>query len=211
MISAAKFLKKKLNPKSQSPESQSHFPQQQQQPLPVCPWSARRLNLLPPNFLGERASPSPFPRYDHALPATATAAGELFLFGGLVHDSLRNDFYVFSTRDLSATLLGTGGEVPSPRTGHAGARIGNTLLIWGGATNISDRFRPIGPQDDSLYLLDFGTLDLLMSRLTLADYNFSRFRIATVDPRRGQWSRTRRSSQPCCDGGRFQALRLRWL
>jgi hypothetical protein len=149
MTSAVKSLKKKLNPEWQ-----------QQQSLPVCPWSEHRLNLLPPNSLGEDASPSPFPRYGHVVPATATAAGELFLFGGYAHNSLRNDFYVLSTQDLSATLLGTEGEVPSPRFGHAGARIGNTLLIWGGVTS---------HLDNSLYLLDLGTFDLLMSRLTLAD------------------------------------------
>jgi hypothetical protein len=61
----------------------------------------------------------------HALPATATAAGELFLFGGLAHNSLRNDLYMISTWDLSATLLQTSGEVPSPRF----MRIGDSLLM----------------------------------------------------------------------------------
>jgi hypothetical protein len=92
----------------------------------------------------------------------------LFVFGGLVHDSLRNDLYVFSTRDLSATLLETSGEVPSPRVRHAGARIGDTLLIWGGAANAGYRGMFDG-HDDSLYLLNLGKLNFLMSRPTLAD------------------------------------------
>jgi hypothetical protein len=159
-------------PKSQSHSHQPPPPPQQQQRQSVSLWSEHHLNLLP-TVLSKDAppcgpSPSPFPRYGHALSATATAAGELFLFGGFVQHSPSNDLYVFSTRDLSATLLQTTGEAPSPRAGHAGARIGTVLLIWGGVTNIGDRGVLIGPDNDSLYLLDLGTLDLLMSRSTLS-------------------------------------------
>ncbi|KAI9461164.1 hypothetical protein F5148DRAFT_1286680 [Russula earlei] len=114
----------------------------------VYPWSLHR---LPPGPL-----PSPFPRYGHALPATATAAGELFLFGGLVHESARNDLFVFSTRDLSATLLQTSGEIPSPRVGHAAALVGDILLIWGGDMSTRGQEAP-EPQDDSLYLLNLAS------------------------------------------------------
>lgn len=152
-----------LPPQQQAPptQSQSQHPPQQQPQRPVYPWSARRLNLLPPTLLSKNAlpsgpspSPSPFPRYGHALPATATAAGELFLFGGLVHESARNDLYVFSTRDLSATLLQTSGDIPSPRVGHAGALVSSVLLVWGGDTNTGGQDAPNEPQDDSLYLLN---------------------------------------------------------
>ncbi|KAI0308283.1 hypothetical protein B0F90DRAFT_1665117 [Multifurca ochricompacta] len=148
-------------PQQQAPSTQSQgqltFQQQQRA---VYPWSARRLNLLPPTLLNKNApppsglSPSPFPRYGHALPAAATAAGELFLFGGLVHESARNDLYVFSTRDLSATLLQTSGEIPTPRVGHAGALVSSVLLIWGGDTNTGGQVVPNERQDDSLYLLN---------------------------------------------------------
>jgi hypothetical protein len=84
----------------------------------------------------------------------------LFLFGGLVHDSARNDLYVFSTRELSGTLLQTSGEIPSPRVGHAGALVSSVLLIWGGDTNTGGQEVPTEPQDDSLYLLNLGTSDL---------------------------------------------------
>ncbi|KAI0257057.1 hypothetical protein BJV78DRAFT_1159906 [Lactifluus subvellereus] len=139
-------------------QSQMHPPPQQLQQRPVYPWSARRLNLLPPTLLSNSAppsgpSPSPFPRYGHALPATATTAGELFLFGGLVHESARNDLYVFSTRDLSATFLQTSGDVPSARVGHAGALVSSVLLVWGGDTNTGGQ-APNERQDDSLYLLN---------------------------------------------------------
>jgi hypothetical protein len=93
----------------------------------------------------------------------------LFLFGGVAHNSLRNDLYVFLTDDLSATILETTGEVPSPRSGHTCSRIGNSLLIWGGGTNTDDQGKFSGPYDDSIYLLNLGMLDLLISRPTLAD------------------------------------------
>jgi len=153
------FLAKMLTPKPERP---------------ICPWSARPLNLLSSDF---RVSPSHFPRSGHALPPTATAAGKLFFFGGIVPnsgDSACNDLYVFSTRDLSVTCLKTSGDVPSPRFGHAGALIGDDLLIWGGVgvTNTGDKgeLREQGPHhDDSLYLLNLGTLDLMMSSPTIAD------------------------------------------
>ena len=63
----------------------------------------------------------------------------------------------------------TSGEVPTPRAGHGSALIGTTLLIWGGNTDF-------GPQYvlnyDSLYLLDLGTSDLIMSSQTRADRSF---------------------------------------
>jgi Galactose oxidase, central domain len=132
--------------KSQS-TSQAH--QQNQQPQPVCTWSAHA-----PPF---GASPSPFPRSSHALTATATSAGELFLFGGYSQGSARNDLHVFSACDFSTTLLQTSGEVPSPRTSHGAALAGNNLLIWGGITNFRDRNVPNQQQDGSLYILNLGT------------------------------------------------------
>ncbi|KAH8990140.1 hypothetical protein EDB86DRAFT_3065324 [Lactarius hatsudake] len=153
------FFSRKKNQQAPSSQSQPHSSTQQQQRA-VYPWSARRLNLLPPTLLSKSgspptgSSPSPFPRYGHALPATATAAGELILFGGLVHESARNDLYMFSTRDLSATLLQTSGEIPSPRVGHASALVSSVLLVWGGDTNTGGQVVPNERQDDSLYLLN---------------------------------------------------------
>jgi hypothetical protein len=145
---------------------------------------------LSPTLLNKNAppsgpSPSPFPRYGHALPATATAAGELFLFGGLVHESARNDLYVFSTRDLSATLLQTSGEVPTPRVGHAGALVSSVLLIWGGDTNTGGQDMLNEPQDDSLYLLNLGASGHWMPKQAGVNYTFLASSIAGVDPRLG--------------------------
>ncbi|KAG2154654.1 hypothetical protein DEU56DRAFT_868232 [Suillus clintonianus] len=99
-------------------------------------------------------SPSPFPRYGHALPATATTSGELYLFGGLVRETARNDLYLFSTRDLSATLVQTGGETPSPRVGHASAIVSSVLIVWGGDTKTDPLSDQSEKQDDGLYLLN---------------------------------------------------------
>jgi N-acetylneuraminic acid mutarotase len=100
-------------------------------------------------------SPSPFPRYGHALPATTTANGELYIFGGLVKEAPRNDLYLFSAKELSATLLQTTGEVPSPRVGHASAVISNVLIVWGGDTTSDSSSRD--KHDDGLYLLNLVT------------------------------------------------------
>jgi hypothetical protein len=73
-----------------------------------------------------------------------------------VRESARNDLYLFSTRDLSATLLQTAGEVPSPRVGHASALVSNVLIVWGGDTKTDPKSKPSDKQDDGLYLLNLG-------------------------------------------------------
>jgi hypothetical protein len=176
-----------------SEKLQSHSSQQNQQP-PVCTWSAH----APQSGL----SKSPFPRRYHALPATATAAGELFLFGGYTGTTSNNDLYVISTRDFSTTLLKTSGEVPSPRGMHRAALTGTHLLIWGGKTD--------EPLDVSLHRLNLGASCLLMSRSTPADQSVLCSSISRVDPHRAQWSRTQRPFRPYRDSGRFQVLCLWW-
>ncbi|KAJ3503251.1 hypothetical protein NMY22_g18314 [Coprinellus aureogranulatus] len=103
-------------------------------------------------------SPSPFPRYGHALPSTPTAGGELYLFGGLVREAARNDLYMIQTRDNTATLMQTAGEPPSPRVGHACALVSQVLIVWGGDTKMDgSQVQPRLEQDrldDALYLLN---------------------------------------------------------
>ena len=166
-------------------QSSSHSPQQGQLSQPIYPWSAH----TPP--LGQ--SPSPFLRDSHALSTTATTAGELFLFGGYVHssESGSNDLYMISTRDFSATLLKTSGDIPNPRHGHRAVLTSTTLLILGGwVTSMTKMRRKRHGYDDSLYLLNFGTSDLLILRPTplAADQNFFYSSIAKVDPHCGQRS-----------------------
>ena len=192
---------------SRSSQSNSHSPQQNQQLQPTYSWSAH----IPP--LGQ--SPSLFLRDYHALSTTATAAGELFLFGGDVHSSksASNDLYMISTRDFSATLLKTGGDVPNPRYGHGAVFTSTTLLILGGRVTSKTRMHlKKEDHDDSLYLLNFGTSGLFISRPTplAADQSFFYSSIAKVDPRRCLWSQAQRSFLSYSDVGRFQALRFRW-
>jgi hypothetical protein len=143
-------------PTNSQSQSQSHLqsPQEKQQLQPVCPWTAH----APP--FGQ--SPSPFLRNSLALSMSATAAGELFLFGGYVQRSwsLSNDLYVFSTRDFSTTLLQTSGHIPSPRYAHRAVLTSTTLLIWGGRTDLSGQNARYQSNDDSFYLLNLGTSDL---------------------------------------------------
>lgn len=145
------------------PQAQQGQPPAQSQPRHSSPWSARRVNLPPPQVLPKPGivpptspSPSPFPRYGHALPTTATNSGDLYLFGGLVREKAKNDLYLFSARDFSATLLHTGGETPSPRVGHASAIVSNVLIVWGGDTKTEMNARPTDKQDDGIYLLNLG-------------------------------------------------------
>jgi hypothetical protein len=139
--------------------------QSTQQPPPVCTWSAHTIAQSGP-------SPSPFPRSSPTLTATATvtAAGEFLLFGGWEDGHASNDLFVFSTRDFSTTLLQTSGEVPTPRLGHGAALIGTTLLICGGVANFGAE-NVLNP--DSLYLLNLGTSDLLISSPTRDDHSFA--------------------------------------
>ena len=155
------FRKKKKLPSTNTPPANRLASQSTQQPQPVCIWSAHRPQSEP--------SPSPFPRHSHTLTATATAAGELFLFGGAVNSRTSSDLYVISTRDFSTTLLQTSGEVPAPRFAHGAAPTSTTLLICGGIdVRCLDELN-----HDSLYLLDFGTLELLMSSQTAVDHSFT--------------------------------------
>jgi Galactose oxidase, central domain len=135
-------------------------------PRKPYPWSSHRLILEPPVIpdAGVKTSvepttslsPSPFPRRCHALLATGTETGDLFIFGGLVDKTARNDLYRFSTRDLSATLLHTRGETPSPRVGHVSALASGVLIVWGGDTNMFPKSKPTEKHDNDLHLLDVG-------------------------------------------------------
>ncbi len=173
------FSRKKRHNSSKSQsqlQSHSQSSQQKQRSQAVYPWSAH----APPSGL----SLSPFPRSYYTLSTTATAAGESFLFGGYVRtsESASNDLYVFSTRDFSTTLLRTSGEVPGPRMGHTAVITSTTLLIWGGKATFSYQDVPNKREDDSFYLLNLGTSNLLISRPTPADRNFSAFQYLESGP-----------------------------
>ncbi|KAG8784382.1 Negative regulator of mitotic exit [Serendipita sp. 405] len=145
---------------AQAPVQGPSAPTANNPPRPTFPWSTRRIALPPPLLLPRPGvppvtapSPSPFPRYGHSIPLTASQSGELFIFGGLVRESVRNDLYSFATRDLSATLVQTTGEIPPARVGHASALVSSVLIVWGGDTKQQDTDK----QDEGLYLLNLGT------------------------------------------------------
>lgn len=129
---------------------------------PVCTWSARAPQSGP--------SPWPLPRDCHTLTVTATAAGELFRFGGYAQGCASSDLYVLSTLDFSTGILKTNGEAPGPRAADGVALIETSLLICGGETNVGDQNVL---NHDSLYLLNLGTSDLLISSPTPADHSFA--------------------------------------
>ncbi|KAG1724438.1 uncharacterized protein EDB91DRAFT_1269165 [Suillus paluster] len=166
--------------------------QHQRQRRSAYPWSIQCLLLPPPIFpTPSKAvpdSPSPFPRYGHTLSATTTASGELYLFGGLVRETAHNDLYIFSAHDLSATLVETCGETPSPRVGHASAFVSSVLIVWGGETNANPLFDRSEQHDDALYLLNLvsrewmrvvmrAVLYLLDAMVTLLLWSASNFRL----------------------------------
>ena len=155
--------------REQSQREQPSGEQGQQATRQRCPypWSQRRLLLPPPVIIPKPGvtppttpSPPPFPRYAPSLPATTTSTGDLFLFGGLAQDQVRNDLYLFSTSALSATLLHTMGAIPSPRVGHASALVGSVLIVWGGVTKGNSKAKPGEKQDDGLYLLNLSMCHL---------------------------------------------------
>ncbi|KZV91323.1 hypothetical protein EXIGLDRAFT_615741 [Exidia glandulosa HHB12029] len=154
--------KQQVQQQQQQPAGQQQAQQPQQQRQPTFPWQTVRLVAGPPVVFPRpgvaqptTVSPLPFPRYGHSLPATSNAAGELYLFGGLVREAVRDDLYCINTKDLTVKLVSTIGEVPSPRVGHASALVSSVLIVWGGDTN--SKAGPGEPQDDSLYLLNLVT------------------------------------------------------
>jgi hypothetical protein len=166
--------------------TKSQSPQQTQQSQPLYPWSAYTLP--------SGRWPLPLPRYYHTLSTTATAAGELFLFGGATPGSIScqvvlcNDLYVISTRDISTTFLKTSGSVPNPRYGHRAVLTNSTLFISGGEMYSSGKDAQNQSNDDSFYLLDLGTSDILcqgplqLIRVSCAPASRKWFRIVINGP-----------------------------
>ena len=144
------------NKQSSSPSKRSPSPSF----TPPFSWSACRLTLLPPSatqkpgVAPQTSRPlSPFPRYGHTLTATPSPKGDLFLFGGLVRESAKNDFHVLSTSTDSTNLLQTTGTPPAPRIGPSCALFETAVIVWGGDTNTNPSIPPTRI-DNSLYLLN---------------------------------------------------------
>lgn len=74
----------------------------------------------------------------------------MLIFGGLVHENVRNDLWSIDVRDLSVLPVKTMGDAPPARVGHASAIADRIMIVWGGDTKV----RKDDPQDEGLYILD---------------------------------------------------------
>jgi hypothetical protein len=74
----------------------------------------------------------------------------MLLFGGLVHEHVRNDLWSMDVRDCSTMPVKTKGDAPMARVGHASAIADRIMLIWGGDTKVKQD----DSQDEGLYILD---------------------------------------------------------
>jgi hypothetical protein len=108
----------------------------QENPRQTFPWTIQSLQFLPPQKLPKPGvthsaalSLSPFPRCGHAIPTIGTVDGDLYIFGGLVHGTKHNDLYQLNSRELAVKYVQTGGEIPSPRVGHAVAIVSSVLMV----------------------------------------------------------------------------------
>jgi hypothetical protein len=88
----------------------------------------------------------------------------MLIFGGLVHENVRNDLWSMDVRDCTTMTVKTKGDAPMPRVGHAAAIADRIMIVWGGDTKV----RPEDSQDEGLYILDLSTSPLRL-REDLAD------------------------------------------
>ncbi|KAG2273037.1 hypothetical protein Bca52824_067592 [Brassica carinata] len=78
---------------------------------------------------------SPSPRSDHA--AAVHAERYLLIFGGGSHATCFDDLHVLDLQTVEWSRPAQQGEVPTPRSGHAGVTIGENWFIVGGGDNKS--------------------------------------------------------------------------
>ncbi|KAJ4892940.1 Acyl-CoA-binding domain-containing protein 4 [Raphanus sativus] len=78
---------------------------------------------------------SPSPRSDHT--AAVHAERYLLIFGGGSHATCFGDLHVLDLQTMEWSRPAQQGEVPTPRSGHAGVTIGENWFIVGGGDNKS--------------------------------------------------------------------------
>ncbi|XP_054819934.1 acyl-CoA-binding domain-containing protein 4-like [Prosopis cineraria] len=83
----------------------------------------------------EAAGAPPSPRSDHA--AAVHAERYLLIFGGGSHATCYNDLHVLDLEALEWSRPAQLGEIPTPRSGHAGVTVGENWFIVGGGDNKS--------------------------------------------------------------------------
>ncbi|WWC88764.1 uncharacterized protein L201_003677 [Kwoniella dendrophila CBS 6074] len=114
------------------------------------PWMVRPLILHQPQTSPPSAPQSPFPRYGLSVPAFPSHSGHMLIFGGLVHERVRNDLWSMDIRNCETVPVRTKGDSPIPRVGHASAMADRIMIVWGGDTKVEVD----DPQDEGLYILD---------------------------------------------------------
>lgn len=130
--------------------SAMHAPRPPSAPPTTYPWSTRPLKLYAPQTSPPTAPQSPFPRYGLSVPSFPSHSGHMLIFGGLVHESVRNDLWSMDVRDCTTMVVKTKGDAPMPRVGHASAIADRIMIVWGGDTKV----KPDDAQDEGLYILD---------------------------------------------------------
>ncbi|CAE6444982.1 unnamed protein product [Rhizoctonia solani] len=149
------------------------------------PWSEHALRITTPEYKyirdggksideeSEHTGP-PLPRIYHSTSMVSSPSGDIYMFGGGVGSQLRNDTWSIRisgdsssdvlvglegkprNMEVTASLVETTGNKPSPRYGHQSALAGGLLIVWGGATSIVNR--QLAPSDDdSVYTLNITT------------------------------------------------------
>jgi hypothetical protein len=123
----------------------------------------------------------------------------MLIFGGLVHESVRNDLWSMDVRDCTTMTVKTKGDAPMPRVGHAAAIADRIMIVWGGDTKV----RPEDAQDEGLYILDLSKLPRFIHDLKLMSRNTGMDK--STSSARPSWTIRSRS-----DHARLQILHLRW-
>ncbi|KDN33341.1 hypothetical protein RSAG8_13570, partial [Rhizoctonia solani AG-8 WAC10335] len=147
-------------------------------PASISPWSEHVLEITTPEYkyldrgdsAGGRVKNArpPLPRYFHSSSMVPSASGDIFIFGGVVDQRPTNDTWAIKMSGdsdlplgqrgspagmrLTASLVETTGDAPSPRIGHQSALANGRLVVWGGEEG-PDR----SPEDNSIYSLNIST------------------------------------------------------
>lgn len=143
-----------VNGQSGSAAAMQHAPRPPSAPPTTYPWSTRPLRLFAPQTSPPIAPQSPFPRYGLSVPGFPSHSGHMLIFGGLVHENVRNDLWSMDVRDCTTMSVKTKGDSPMPRVGHASAIADRIMIVWGGDTKV----KPEDKQDEGLYILDLREL-----------------------------------------------------
>ncbi|CUA70595.1 Focal adhesion kinase 1 [Rhizoctonia solani] len=119
----------------------------------VSPWSKYPLEITTPKerYLASEDAPSdlkerlkhvapPLPRVYHSSSMASCSSGDILIFGGTSGGEVRNDTWgIRSSGDpknitMTASLMDTTGEAPSPRIGAISVLADGLLILWGGAS-----------------------------------------------------------------------------